>query len=648
MIEDNLDAYRDEFEAFWERLVALPPELSTTYDVCSVLSEGNGKTTCLVTAKKDGQRYILKTADLQCKESLKSEYALLEALSGGSFPRAIAYAQNDCCQYLLRQYVEGVTLDQYVAEHGVFSELESARIAYNLCNALETLHSMKPPVIHRDIKPQNVIFTPEKSCVLIDLGAARRFDVEAAKDTTNIGSVITAAPEQYGYRQTDVRSDIYALGVLLLFLCTGSYDLGRCCDIQNPRLAAIIRRCTRFDPDDRYPSIRPVQLGLSRVLTRKVRWYTSFPAGLALGLVTGAALCFFAMRTLLPSQANAQKTLVLPVTTIETTETPNLQPVLFSSPLVERAVRKTLGMDAATPIYESDLEKVTQLMIFGDTVYSDWDTFIHDVTYRTPEGNGTLFSMDDVVKLPNLHMLGIVDQKIFDISILKQTVIETLALSNNLITDLSPLTEMPCLSKLYVKGNPISDISPLSAIPTLTLLDIGNTPVIDLSPIGGSNLQTVWMNDTPIADYSPLLSMPQLKTLWVSQLDAKALSICSQLTRLNSLSIYKTPLLTNLAPLTNLSKLTFLDLVGDGIQNIDGVERFSCLYYLCLMGNPITDFSPLTISSDIRSINITYLDIEDYSFLTQLPSLKSVYCDKEQGEMIRTIHDLDKIELIVG
>jgi Leucine-rich repeat (LRR) protein len=362
----------------------------------------------------------------------------------------------------------------------------------------------------------------------------------------------------------------------------------------------------------------------------------------------GSVLCFFAMRAILPQQTDEVKTVALAAAAAEATETPNLQPVSFSSGLIERAVRETLGMDETTPIYESDLERVTQLMIYGDMVYSDWDTFIHDVTYRTPEGNGTLFTMDDVAKFPNLHMLGIVDQKIFDLSILEQTMIETLALSNNLITDLSPLTKMPCLSKLYVKGNPISNISPLGAIPTLKLLDIGNTQVIDLTPINGCNLQTLWMKDTPVIDYSPLVSMPQLKTLWVSRLDAQALSICSQLTQLNSLAIYETPVLTSLAPIKNMKDLNFLDLVNDGIKNIEDIDRFPNIYFLCLMGNPISDFTPLTNPPIVRSLNITYLSIDDYSFLTQISTLKSVYCDAKQGELIRALPGMENIELIVG
>ena len=502
-------------------------------------------------------------------------------------------------------------------------------------------------MIHRDIKPQNIIYTPQKNCVLIDLGAARRFRKESDKDTVYIGTAIAAAPEQFGYRQTDVRSDVYALGVLMLYLCTGSYDLARCDEIQNKRLAGIIRRCTRFDPADRYPSILRVQAQLRLVLNRRPRWYRSFSGGLAVGLTLGALLCFFIMRQSVPlSPAGEAKVAVLPAPTV--TEAPDAQPVVFSSELMERAVRETLGIDATTPITKDDLDRVTQLMIRGDTVYSDWDTYMHDVTYQAAKGNGTLFSMEDIAKFPNLNVLGISDEKLFDLSILKQTTIETLVLSDNLITDLSPLTEMLCLSKLYLHGNPIYDISALSEIPTLTLLDIGSTQVTDLSSVAGDGLQKLIAFDTPIADYAPLLQMPQLETLCVSRLDAEGLSICSQLTQLGSLAIYDTPGLTNLAPLKDITGLYFLDLVDDGVKSIDGVDRFRNLYYLCLAGNPITDLSPLTNPPIARSINITSLDIDDYSFLTQIPSLKSVYCDANQREIIRALPGAENIELIAG
>ena len=644
---EEIEAYKAAFEEFWGQLVTLPAEISAVYDVCSVLSEGNGKTTYLVCAKENDSRAILKTADATCKENLEEEYALLSMLEGDGFPRAIAYQQDGERRYLLREYVEGVTLDEYIDLHGVFSEEQSARIVQDLCNTILRLHMLPDPVIHRDIKPQNIIYTPQKNCVLIDLGAARRFREENEKDTVYIGTAIAAAPEQFGYRQTDVRSDIYALGVLLLYLCSGSYDLARCGEIQNKRLSAIIRRCTRFDPADRYPSVQRVQMHLNLVLNQRLHWYRTFYGGLAAGLVLGASLCFVIMRqSALISPADAADAAILPATTVSAVA--DAQPVVFSSELIERAVRETLGMDAATPIYESDLVRVTQLLILGDKVYTDWGTYISDVNYSMPEGNGTLFSLDDISKFPNLTVLGITDQKLYDLSILKDTVIETLCLCDNLITELAPLTEMPCLSELYLNGNPLSDITLLKYVPTIKVLDIGNTKVTDLSPLGNSRVESLTLFDTPIADYSPLLDLHQLNTLKVNRLDEAGVAVCSKLTQLGSLAIDNTPVLTNMTPLSGMTNLYFLDLVNDGLTSIEGIERYSNLDYVCLIGNPLSDFTPLTKLPNLRAVNITWLELDDYSFLTKIPALTTVYCDAQQQEIICKLPGAEELGFILS
>lgn len=131
-----------------------------------------------------------------------------------------------------------------------------------MCRVLDYLHRQQPPVIHRDIKPQNIIIDRDGCCRLIDLGTARRFRSEQAGDTVLMGTEATAPPEQFGYRQTDQRSDIYSVGMLLRFMLGGSLE-------PLPRhrsyggLAHIARRCTAFDPRRRYPSAPALLRALS-------------------------------------------------------------------------------------------------------------------------------------------------------------------------------------------------------------------------------------------------------------------------------------------------------------------------------------------------------------------------------------------------
>ena len=115
------------------------------------------------------------------------------------------------------------------------------------------LHSLKPPVIHRDIKPQNVVVDVYGQCRLIDLGISRRFQPDSESDTLISGTRVTAPPEQFGYRQTDERSDLYSCGVLLRYVLTGEYGDKADAELDDD-LRRIVSRATRFDPKERYQS----------------------------------------------------------------------------------------------------------------------------------------------------------------------------------------------------------------------------------------------------------------------------------------------------------------------------------------------------------------------------------------------------------
>ena len=84
---------------------------------------------------------------------------------------------------------------------------------HQLCECLDTLHTLNPPIIHRDIKPENIIYHDNK-VTLLDFGIARFLDSKKSKDTLILGSVGYAAPEQFGFHQSDARTDLYAVGVL--------------------------------------------------------------------------------------------------------------------------------------------------------------------------------------------------------------------------------------------------------------------------------------------------------------------------------------------------------------------------------------------------------------------------------------------------
>ena len=118
-------------------------------------------------------------------------------------------------QLIVMDYVEGHSLDQVLEEQGVCSEREVLDIGIQLCEVLEYLHTRKPPVIYRDLKPSNVMKKPDGKLVLIDFGAAREYRRYSDGDTVLLGTRGYAAPEQYESQgQTDARTYIYSLGAV--------------------------------------------------------------------------------------------------------------------------------------------------------------------------------------------------------------------------------------------------------------------------------------------------------------------------------------------------------------------------------------------------------------------------------------------------
>ncbi|HWP95768.1 MAG TPA: serine/threonine protein kinase [Syntrophomonadaceae bacterium] len=123
--------------------------------------------------------------------------------------------------YLVMDYIKGDNLKAELQKRGPIPEAEVGNWAMQLCDILDFLHKRNPPVIFRDLKPDNIMLTPEGQIKLIDFGIARNFQPGSTADTTAYGSGGFAPPEQYGINQTDPRSDIYALGATLHFLITG-------------------------------------------------------------------------------------------------------------------------------------------------------------------------------------------------------------------------------------------------------------------------------------------------------------------------------------------------------------------------------------------------------------------------------------------
>lgn len=185
--------------------------------------------------------------------STADHYRLLQQVSSPHVPRIFAILRDEEDTIVIEEYIQGETLEDMRKKGHVFSLSEILNITTQLCQALQAIHACG--VIHRDIKPSNILLDGNRT-VLIDFDAARQYHAQQRRDTVYMGTEGYAAPEQYGFAQTDSRSDIYALGVVLRELCG-----------ENPShpLWPVICRCTAFDPSNRYASAEEILSDLERM-----------------------------------------------------------------------------------------------------------------------------------------------------------------------------------------------------------------------------------------------------------------------------------------------------------------------------------------------------------------------------------------------
>ena len=133
-------------------------------------------------------------------------FSRLSSVCGAHLPRVIETYDLPDQLVIVREYVYGVSLATCVADSGRMGQTAAARVIADVCDAIATLHEQG--IVHRDVSPKNVILSP-RGAILIDLGIARAYVEGAQRDTTRFGTWGFASPEQYGFAQTDGRSDVY-------------------------------------------------------------------------------------------------------------------------------------------------------------------------------------------------------------------------------------------------------------------------------------------------------------------------------------------------------------------------------------------------------------------------------------------------------
>ncbi|MEN6488276.1 MAG: protein kinase, partial [Smithella sp.] len=499
----------EQFEAFYDielmQAVCLPERIASRYSVNACLASSERKEVYLMTARDTEEQVILRRLPSDKGETTQAEYSLLTSIEHPYIPKAVELLEEEGFSYLIRSYIQGVSLHQWIAVRGVASESEAVSILVQLCDLLTHLHTRWPPVIHRDIKPQNIILAPDGTVFLIDFDIARKFDPMAVKDTVFMGTSATAPPEQYGYGQTDARSDLYSLGILLIYLCTGRYERAAFAEIP-PRLRKIAQTCTQFAPKDRYASAAQLKRAL---LAPKRALLLHLAAGLA--FLCAVASAFYAGQIFAGDGALVSLSAPIKETERQTAVAKD-GTVSFASGVIEELVREKLEKKPGEPVILSELQAITDLSVVG--IPSENRSlpieFHQNQAYQNgePIARGEVQILSDLPLMKGLRNLMLAFQRIDDISPLKGLHLLTLTLVGNYVTDLTPLSDMNTLRQLNINNNPVTDISSLKSLQRLDELHIQQCNVTDISVLAKiPSLTFVDVANTPCSDYSPLLSL---------------------------------------------------------------------------------------------------------------------------------------------
>ncbi len=253
------------------------------YRILSKVGQGGmGAVYCVEDAHAPGQRWALKELSnavvepderRQAEALFTREASMLRSLAHPNLPRVVDSFEEAGRHYIVMDFIDGASLGQMLRKRDrPFGEDEVVRWAGQLCGALDYLHGRTPPIIFRDLKPDNIMLDGLGRIYLIDFGIARHFAPGKAADTRQLGTLGYAPPEQYGHGQTDPLSDVYSLGVTLQHLLTGQAPprIGALPDVAalrpdlSPSATAAIRRATRAVRDERWPSAGALYQGLTR------------------------------------------------------------------------------------------------------------------------------------------------------------------------------------------------------------------------------------------------------------------------------------------------------------------------------------------------------------------------------------------------
>lgn len=512
--------------------------------------------------EKDGEVYVLKVI-MRIGIAQQDTIERIGGLGSPYFPHIHTIIHDDNNTYIIREYIEGNTLKEELDRNGSLSFPRAREIFFALCEAVRILHHAKPePIIYRDMKPDNIIITPDGEVRIIDFGIARIHKANADRDTCLAGTYGYTAPEVMGGFQSDERSDVYSLGVILYEMLSGRrieespYQIRPL--VENAPylptgLDKIIAKATDQKQICRYAGVDDLMRAVEEVdmpvRRRKLKW-----AYFTLGAVCICCVFF----VLLYQSMGGAFTKDAPVREIEAASTlrpketgeyvgrdidivcremadQNFYPAVYglvsdgyaSGEIISHHLDDTVGM-----VVDICIGPPVAEVIFGDEALAGVVRSALGIGKDAPVSSGdmaalTTFdiagrSIGDLTGLEyavNLTHLYMDDNCVTDLGPLRNLGrLEMLTLSDNTVAYITPVIRLRNIKVLYFENNRISDISALDGIDYYDL-KMGGNRIYDIGPLYRSqNIVSLDLHDNPVADISLLPDFTMLESLDISGL----------------------------------------------------------------------------------------------------------------------------------
>ena len=658
----------------------LPVEMQEHWNAEEYLKESEESFTILVRENVSGILCVLKWGRKLQAEMLCNEMEILQKLTDmglTGIPKAYRIFEENSGVYFLREYIEGTPLSQMVLQKGGIQERELCRISIKICRAAEQFQKLEDPMIHRDIKPENIVITHGGEVAFIDFGTMRSYKKDSQRDTFVVGTRGTAAPEQYGYNQTDQRTDVYAIGRTMLYMATESYELDQIleCGV-NRELKKIIKKACSFEPDKRYADAAELGRAIEKCQeNNKKNGYKK--AGAVVGLIAAGyvlAILFpgttvikngriIADNNVTEDQISAENTQE-EGTDQNTDQSQNPEQIsdakqsqdnqiIFKEELIEAAVRKELNLSETDEITADMLENVRKLRIVGKEILDNEDGFwgighhIDGKDNNFGSVRGSITDLSDLTQMTNLEELALCNQRIEDISGLKDLPLKELYLSKNMITDFSVIQSLIDLDILCILENPAVDLSPLGDCGNISQLNIQGMHLTDIDFLKNMNLNYLDMNNAEVENgiFEPLTEMKNLDTLCMCNVNEAAAETLSKMSTLKSLVMWGGETsLENLKPLKGMDELESLAFTAP-ISSLEGIEQFPSLNFLSVSFSLVKDLTPITGAENLQIIDISNAEIENYEALFKHTGLKEVRCSEEQKQEILKLDSSPDFEI---